>query len=99
MVNFYGMFPLKNTLECRMALWESQTGRKQGQKGWVTSLAWRGPQLTIQAALQKKEKLITMATHCVADTGSGNSNTMSASQHNALPRNQHLAGWQKSLPS
>lgn len=38
MANFYEMFSLKNTLEDRKAPWESQTGRKQSQKGWVTPL-------------------------------------------------------------
>lgn len=32
MVNFYELFPLKNTLEGRVAPWESQTGKRQGQK-------------------------------------------------------------------
>lgn len=74
MVHFCGMFSLKNTLEGRMAAWESQTGRKQGQKRGH-ALAWKGPRPTSQAAFQKEEKLITLTTHYVPDSGPGDSDT------------------------
>lgn len=74
--------------------WEEAGSERRGY-----TPAWRGPRLTSQAASQKKEKLVTSATHHVPDAGPGNSSTVSTLQHRARPSGPHGAGGQQSLSS